>query len=410
MQAMTKSVTLHAMDAPLQPLPPSATNLPLQAPPATDCAQTVKPVASSFARVSLLLYTLLIVYASCYPFSGWRDRGLPPFAYLTAPFPYYWTAFDLWTNIVGYAPFGALIILALYPRIRSGWAVLVSILAGIVLSGVMESIQTYLPTRIPSNLDLLTNSGGTVIGALLGAWSAHYFLHESRLLALRQRWFSREASRGLVVVGLWPLALIYPQNHLFGLGNLVQPLSTLLSDLLDTPINLATVWTNHAQLSAEQYWLAEIIVTTCGLTGAVLTILLLLRRQAPRNRLIACSLLAAVAVKSLACALFFAPENAFAWFTPGAAGGIFFSSLMLAGLWYSPQRVQRHIAALALGLSVLATNAVPANPYFVSTLETWVQGKFLNFDGAAQFLSVLWPFLALWFLYHPVHYKPHSSK
>lgn len=371
---------------------------------------TTKPAASSFARVSLLIYTLLIVYASWYPLSGWRDMGLQPFDYLWARLPYYWTGFDLWTNIVGYAPLGALLVYSMYPRVRSYAAVLLAIVAGVALSAVMEAVQTYLPTRIPSNLDLITNSCGTVLGALVGAATGRYFLRESRLLELRRRWFSREASRGLVVVGLWPLALIYPQSHLFGLGHLVPPLSSLLSDLLDTPIDLATWWTNHAQLSAEQYWLAEIIITACGLTGAVLTMLLLLRKQAPRNALAAIYLASMIAVKSLACALFFAPENAFVWFTPGAAGGLIIGGLMLAGLSFAPLVAQRRIAALALIFSLVATNVVPANPYFVSTLQTWVQGKFLNFDGAAQFLSVLWPFLALWFLYHPVHRKGGVTK
>ena len=395
------------MDAPYRPpQSPAPVAPPASAPASASIATAVaRPAASAFARVSLLIYTLLIVYASWYPFSGWRDMGLLPYDYLWARLPYYWTGFDLWTNVVGYAPFGALVVYALYPRVRSLWAVLLSALAGVALSAVMEAVQTYLPTRIPSNLDLITNSCGTLLGALIGAWTSRYFLRQSRLLEVRRSWFSREASRGLVVVGLWPLALIYPQNHLFGLGHVVPPLSSLLSDLLDTPIDLATWWTNSAQLSAEQYWLAEIIVTACGLTGAVLTMLLLLRKAAPRNMLMAIYLLGAVFIKSLSCALFFAPENAFAWFTPGAAGGMIVGGLMLAGLSFAPPVAQRRIAGLALIFSLLATNAVPANPYFVSTLQTWVQGKFLNFDGAAQFLSVLWPFLALWFLYHPVHRK-----
>lgn len=393
---MVKSGTLAAMDAPDNATSTDATGLPREPLP----HQTA---TSAFARFSLLLYTLLIIYASWYPFSGWRDMGLPPFSYLWARLPYYWTGFDLWTNIVGYAPFGALMVYSLYPLLRSWRACLLSILAGVALSAVMEAVQTYLPTRVSSNLDLLANSCGTVVGALFGALTCRYFLRESRLLKIRRRWFSRTASRGLVVVGLWPLALIYPQNHLFGLGHLVPPLSGLLSDMLETPIDLATWWTNLAQLNAEQYWLAEVVVTACGLTGAMLTMLLLLRKQAPRNLLSSVYLASACGIKSLACALFFAPENAFVWFTPGAAGGLLLGGLMLAGLSWAPPVAQRRIAALALIFSLLATNAVPANPYFVSTLQTWVQGKFLNFDGAAQFLSVLWPFLALWFLYHPVH-------
>lgn len=363
------------------------------------------PAASSFARVSLAIYALLIVYASWYPFSGWRDMGIKPFDYLWARLPYYWTGFDVWTNIAGYAPLGFLLVLAMYPRLRPGWAVLPASVAGALLSACMEAGQTYLPTRVPSNLDLLTNAAGVTLGALLGAACSRYFLHQSRLLMARQRWFSSEASRGLVVAGLWPLALIYPQNHLFGLGHLVPPLSGLFSDVLDTPIDLATAWLNNAQLSAEQYWLADVIVSACGLTGAALLALLLLRRQAPRRRLVTLYLLICIAAKSLACALFFAPQNAFVWISPSAVGGIMLGAMMVAGLSWAPPTAQRRVAALALILSLVVTNAVPANPYYISTLETWVQGKFLNFDGAAQFLSVLWPFLAIWFLYHPVHRK-----
>ena len=41
--------------------------------------------------------------------------------------------------------------------------------------------------------------------------------------------------------------------------------------------------------------------------------------------------------------------------------------------------------------------------HLMSTLQGWVQGKFLNFNGAAQFLALLWPFMALWFLCLPSH-------
>jgi hypothetical protein len=77
--------------------------------------------------------------------------------------------------------------------------------------------------------------------------------------------------------------------------------------------------------------------------------------------------------------------------------------MMVAGLAYAPPTAQRRLAAASLVLSLIAVNLVPANPYFVATLQAWIQGKFLNFNGAAHFLSVFWPFFALWFLWHPVH-------
>ena len=60
-------------------------------------------------------------------------------------------------------------------------------------------------------------------------------------------------------------------------------------------------------------------------------------------------------------------------------------------------------------LCVLLLNMLPSNPYFLSTLQEWVQGKFLNFNGAAQFLSLAWPVFALWFLLHPAHRTPEAA-
>ena len=66
------------------------------------------------------IYALLIVYASLYPFDNWRIQGIAPWAFLTAPLPRYWTGFDVWSNVVGYAPFGFLLALALH-RTRRRW-------------------------------------------------------------------------------------------------------------------------------------------------------------------------------------------------------------------------------------------------------------------------------------------------
>ncbi|MDB5840408.1 MAG: hypothetical protein JWQ23_2360 [Herminiimonas sp.] len=359
--------------------------------------------ASVFARIGLVFYWLLIIYASWYPFSGWRSNGTAPFAYLSAPLPYYWTVFDVATNIVGYIPFGTLLVFSFYPHLRRAAAVLCAIVIGILLSGTMEAVQNFLPSRVASNLDLFTNVGGIAIGAVAGVLLTRIFLEESRFLLVRRRWFTHEASRGLIVLGLWPLAQIYPQSYWLGHGQLLPILSEWLSNWWSTPVDLGALLLRETELSAEQYWLSETIITACGLTGAVLTLLCLLRERAPKFVLALVLVGAAVAVRTLASALLFSPENAFAWVTPGAEGGIVIGAIMLAGLGFAPPVAQRRVAALALITSLIVVNIAPANPYFVSTLQDWVQGKFLNFNGAAQFLSLLWPFFTLWFLYHPVH-------
>jgi VanZ family protein len=359
---------------------------------------------SPFTRAALLAYLFLIVYASWFPFSGWQNQGLSPLIFLeNTVMPRYWTKFDAIINVVGYLPLGMLVVYALYPRIKGIWALLLATLSGLLVSGTMEAVQTYLPTRVSSNLDFYTNALGCALGGVIGVLTVRRLLDHSQLQRLRQAWFAPHASQGLVLLALWPLAQIYPQSFLFGLGQLLPILSDWLSQLADAEIDLASYIRPDAVLTVEQYWLSETIITACGMVGAVLTLLCLLRRPAPRGLLVVLMLGAAIVVKALATALLFSPENAFVWVTPGAEGGFLIGAIMLAGLAFAPHVAQRRLAIATLLLSLVIINTTPANPYFVATLQTWVQGKFLNFNGAAQFLSLLWPFFAVWFLWLPAH-------
>ena len=358
---------------------------------------------SPVARAALLAYLLLIVYASWYPFSGWRDNGLPPLSFLNTTMQRYWTGFDVMVNVIGYVPLGVLLVLSLLPRIRGVWAVLVAALLGLLVSGGMETVQTYLPSRVPSNLDFVTNAAGAFLGALIGTLGARSYLNRSKLYQLRQRWFASHASQGLVLLALWPLAQVYPISYMFGHGQLLPIFSEWLSSWFDADIDLVTMLRPGAAMSVEQYWLSETIITACGMTGAVLTMLCLTRRGAPRLLLIVGMLATALMTKALASSLFFSPDNAFVWITPGAQGGFLIGLIMLAGLAFAPATAQRRLAMVCLVLSLLVVNTIPVNPYFMSTLQGWVQGKFLNFNGAAQILTLLWPFFAIWFLLLPSH-------
>jgi VanZ family protein len=93
-----------------------------------------------------LAYGLLIAYASLYPFDGWRNQGLEPWAFLVAPWPKYWTWFDVVANALGYLPFGALVVLALlgaWPR-KVGLPMLGAVILGGLLSFSLEGLQGSL--------------------------------------------------------------------------------------------------------------------------------------------------------------------------------------------------------------------------------------------------------------------------
>ena len=140
-----------------------------------------------------LLYTALIVFASLFPFEGWRAQGISPWVFVTAPLPPpYWTWFDVNINIAGYVPLGFLLALGC---LRSGLrhaAVPLAFVLGALLSLSMEFLQIFLPRRVPSNLDFVLNAGGALLGALLAGVLAWIGVLE-RWNSLRQRWVGEQA-------------------------------------------------------------------------------------------------------------------------------------------------------------------------------------------------------------------------
>ena len=76
---------------------------------------------------------------------------------------------DAVVNILGFVPFGFL--LAAYFQEAAdysrGRALLITIVFGVVTSVVIELLQVYLPSRDSSLLDVINNSVGTALGALI---------------------------------------------------------------------------------------------------------------------------------------------------------------------------------------------------------------------------------------------------
>jgi hypothetical protein len=68
--------------------------------------------------------------------------------------------------------------------------------------------------------------------------------------------------------------------------------------------------------------------------------------------------------------------------------------VVLTLLWL-PQRVGAALLLLALGTWLSLLNQASASPYFAQTLATWEQGRFMRFNGLAQWLGWIWPFIAL---------------
>lgn len=350
--------------------------------------------ASPLARAACVVYALLLAYSGLAPWSGWRDLGLQPLAYLTAPIPRHITNFDLVVNVLAYMPFGMLLVFALHPRVKGTAAILIALAAGLLLAGAIEALQSYLPARVSSNVDLLTNGAGALLGAVLAAPLASGLIDRGRLADWRQRWFDRHSSAPLLLVALWPAAQIYPEPMLFGNGEIRGALEDFVGALGGHWPTL-----DAALFGPAEFVLAEAFVVASAVLAVGLAFAAAMRPTGPRSSLLIALIVAALLSKSLALAVQFGPERAFAWMTPGAFGGLAIGTLSLLAASAGPRAWLPRFALLALLALVASVNLVPDNPYYLATIQGWRQGALLNFNALARWLSVLWPYaLALWLL------------
>ena len=340
--------------------------------------------ASPLTRYLFAVYALLVIYGSLHPFSGWSDRGVAPLAFLSAQWPRYVTAFDLGANVVAYLPLGLFATLALYPQLRGLPAALLAATSGLLLSIALESLQTYLPARIPSNLDVLSNGAGALAGALAGAIWAPRLLSVSHLLALRQRWFTsgRHTDLGLTLLGLWLFTQLDPETLLFGVGD--------LRDLFHASPALL--------YPADVFIRIEAAVAACNLVAAALFAAALIMPGQPVRTLLVAMLACALVVRALAFSVLFNPSAVLAWMTPGALIGIAAGLLIAMAAVALPRPAKLAFAGMALMAATVLVNIAPANPYLAQALQVWPQGNFLNFNGLTHLVSSLWPFAAMAYL------------
>lgn len=357
----------------------------------------------SSATPLALVYAALVLYASLFPFSGWRwppGQGLGALLRLTW-WPWY-DAFDTWANLLGYLPLGALALIAARRSGIAPWpALLLAVLGPSLLSYACEVAQTCLPGRHPSLKDWALNSGGALAGALLGA-ALHGLRWIDRWHALRERWFVRQSAGALALLALWPLGLLFPAPVPLGLGQVGARLRELLAELLDEVPWAAAA---HAMLagaapaSTRLSPLAEGAVTLLGLLAPCLVAYTIVAPGWRRAALALGALAVTWVVMTLATLLNFGPEHATAWSTPAtlaALGGGTALALLLAPLG---RRVAAGLALVALTGLVMLVAQAPSDPYFAQSLQAWEQGRFVRFHGLAQWIGWLWPYVAmLWLL------------
>ena len=334
------------------------------------------------ARYLALAWLGLVAYGSLHPFSGWVDKGISPLSFLEGGWPRYWTVFDLVANVAVYVPLGFFLTLALY-RLPGRYTapILATLLAGGVSFG-LEALQTWLPSRVPSNVDLACNALGGLVGALVAkAVGPRIF---NRIAAWQSRLIAPipHAELGLTLLGLWLLIPLSPETLLFGAGDLRNTFEL----------------TGAVPFAAESFVLIEASITAFNALAVGRIGRLLCARLTQAYLAVPLFILLGLVVRTLATAILVSPAEAFAWLTPGARIGLTLAGLALAVGIALPAAARLVLAALALMAGTVLVNMAPPNPYSLAALAVWRQGHFLNFNGLTRWVATLWPFLTLPFL------------
>lgn len=351
----------------------------VQRPIPTTLPTAVTTEAPRFRRllnVLALVYPALVLYGSLFPFSGWRAFGVPVLEFLDDPFPRYWTSFDLASNLALYVPLGYVWTRWALGRRWLAPAWLLAPLAATALSLGVEILQHWLPSRVPSNLDLACNAAGALLGAVAARSIGHWLGH--RLGDWLDSWFdTRQRGSGvLIALSLWLLTHLNPTGPVLSAGDWRE----LFANTLSMPV----------------VWWQESIVVACFLVGVGLLLTDRLRVQS-RARLaqVLLFILCALTLRALAGSVLAGSSHAFDWLTRGAEIGLAAGAAgLLLTSWWAP-RARLWVAGLAIAMGTVWVNLLPLSPYELSPSAAIAVSPFRNFVGLFEWLNRIWPALCI---------------
>jgi VanZ family protein len=326
-------------------------------------------------------YAFFIVYASLSPFTGWQKRGLDFLDVLRAPLYLTYTPFDATVNFLAYLPFGLLITFKLRKNYSVGESVVAGCIIGIFLSVTMEFLQMYLPTRISSNVDLLTNSLGVFFGAIIavsitswtgiflrGEYWRHHIFHQGK-----------EVDFGLALLALWMFGQINPSLEM--LGNIS------VGEFVRHPFEVPVA------VEFDAWGIFAVILNVMMLGSLMLTIL---RAQQKILGSLLTVLGIVIIIKLFAAAVLLKSWALLLWMNSEAVWGIVFGLVWIFIIQWTKNVIISVGVFSSLG-SFLLVNFAPNsnNTLATKSLYQWQYGHLLTYTGLAQTIAMIFPLLLL---------------
>ncbi|WP_348943951.1 VanZ family protein [Chitinibacter sp. FCG-7] len=334
-------------------------------------------ISPFFVLVSLLV----VLIVSLFPFSNWRFTGEPVLAFFSYPLPYYATVFDNAINVLAYIPLGFGLVLMFRRRMLAS---LLALLCCALVSSGVEFLQQFLPGRVASNLDILSNTLGGAIGVVIGLilrsrrWVHRWLIFRHEYLAT-----GRVMEWGLVWLVLWFVSQLDPTQPY--LGVVVEPRG--LPQPFVAPMADAALFLRLLEAGGMMLNLAGV--------GLYVSVLLAYGRDIPR--VISLVLGLALALKMAFAGMLLKPEQFFVWLNLNIVLGGLCGSLILLAAWTLRRRYRAILAVACLSLATVVSMIWPLSPQLSATLPLfkWQYGHLQHFSGLAQVIGDIWPFGAL---------------
>ena len=317
-------------------------------------------------RLLWLVVTAAIVYLSLYPLTGWRLRQPSLFAFLSQGFPRYYSQTDLVSNVAAYVIFGLLFALGWSSRRHAWLPAVLATLAGALVSLALESLQSYLPTRVPSMLDFSANAAGAALGGIIGAVVGHYRIRQrAGPTPASRQWYEQGPAIGWALIVIWVISQLPTQRLLFSTGNLQTWLPQTLPRLFELLPEPLLRLDELLPESLRSFHETSVVATMMCVLGVL--VMDLVRSAGWRMAWMIGLMAAAVALRVLSSPPFASAQPLLVWLTSGAQAGLLIGALVLYLIGAFHRRTRLRIGIVLVVLGLVLVNVSPADPFFQTT-------------------------------------------
>lgn len=325
----------------------------------------------------LLAYIALLTYGTWFPIGRWTWEigGIDAFLQMAvsqrAPLS------DLVINVLVYVPVGALLTTAI--RAKPLFGAISSAFVGLALSAVLEFGQTYLPGRVTSLLDIILNTTGALVGALLVSYVVQsQFTANVYARVVSELRHKGSGRLGLLAVALWIGSQWAPFVPSLDVGQIRYGLSPF------------------AELSAgaPPFFMLRILEYTLMLSGLSAITIRLFQDRELTSKLFAGGIFFVLAVKVLILTRQLSPE---------ALIGAFIATVVTLRLKSMESTALQVTALLSLASFQVLDTWLPDAYSTVLRPMNWVlfRGQMNSINGIVDLLASIWIYAAYAYLSYP---------